>query len=161
MPVISTRYSTTTTGNSYITPSVGTYRSTLSATSRSSADRAASIERPNYTSATESYLNRSRATTSTFRLTSSSSYRLTNGSSSSTNDSYSASRYGVSSFFECLSYPFNSRTYLSSCGLFGSKVVVALFAEELTQGDAKVVLESEPVSFRQMQRMYRYFKIYM
>lgn len=110
MPVISTRYSTTTTtGNTYLSPSVGTYRSTLSATSRSSADRAASIERPNYTSATESYLNRSRATSSTFRLSSTtSSYRLTNGTSSgssgsNSSDSYS-SRYGVSNIFFWCTY---------------------------------------------------------
>ncbi|XP_063703398.1 ubiquitin carboxyl-terminal hydrolase Usp2 isoform X2 [Culicoides brevitarsis] len=94
MPVISTRYSTTTTtGNSYISPSVGSYRSTLSATNRSSADRSASIERPNYTSATESYLNRARASSSSsFRLSTASSYRLTNGTSSSSD--YSSSRYG-------------------------------------------------------------------
>ncbi|XP_063703402.1 ubiquitin carboxyl-terminal hydrolase Usp2 isoform X6 [Culicoides brevitarsis] len=97
MPVISTRYSTTTTtGNSYISPSVGSYRSTLSATNRSSADRSASIERPNYTSATESYLNRARASSSSsFRLSTASSYRLTNGTSSSSD--YSSSRYGVRS----------------------------------------------------------------
>uniref|UniRef100_A0A336K4T9 ubiquitinyl hydrolase 1 n=1 Tax=Culicoides sonorensis TaxID=179676 RepID=A0A336K4T9_CULSO len=90
MPVISTRYSTTTTGNSYISPSVGTFRSTFSATSRSSADRSSSIERPSYTNTTESFLNRSRGANNTYRLTSSASYRLSN----STNDSFS-SRYGT------------------------------------------------------------------
>lgn len=112
MPVISTRYSATTTGNSYLSPSVGTYRSTLSATNRSSSDRATSIERPNYTSATESYLNRSRASSSTFRLSTSSNYRLTNGSSSnnSTNDSLS-SRYGVS-IKKILTYLYSSHVII-------------------------------------------------
>lgn len=149
MPVISTRYSTTTTGNSYITPSVGTYRSTLSATSRSSADRASSIERPNYTSATESYINRSRATTSTFRLTSSSSYRLTNGTSSSTNDSYS-SRYGVSKFIFFSSFHTPARIimwFIGSKQQYYSKVF-AKIKKTLTQDDVKVVRESEPISFR-------------
>lgn len=136
MPVISTRYSTTTTtGNSYISPaSVGTYRSTLSATNRSSADRASSIERPNYTSATESYINRSRATTSTFRLSSSSSYRLTNGTSGSTNDSYS-SRYGVSSNSKNFSVP--ARFHVIQENLSGQSSSSALASAHLSRCESR------------------------